>query len=180
MMPTSEIVLPTSAIAQEAADPASTVIDAPPGPVPEPATGTSPAEIPRIPPEPRPGEEADRTDPARPAALRTGRETIITRGQDWVPASLLQVGDVFLLQRMDGSGLTVREQPERLTAAPGYLAIQTVEIPEAAFILREGEQLRPVRMVRHYNMACRVCHVPATVLHDMALGLPTAYLCPAH
>lgn len=93
-----------------------------------------------------------------------------------VHATALQEGDTFALLDND-TPLTILARQRHLQP----LWLFTLEGQDAPITLRDDEAIRPLRMLRAFDLACQLCGRTARRVLDLPVhGIPQAWVCRQH
>ncbi|MFF4606139.1 hypothetical protein ACFY12_25785 [Streptomyces sp. NPDC001339] len=93
-----------------------------------------------------------------------------------VQATALREGDTFTLLG-DDSPLTILARRRHLQP----LWLLTLEDQDAPITLRDDEPIRPLRMLRAFDLTCQLCGRTAQHVLDLPVhGIPQTWVCSQH
>ncbi|MDN3025723.1 hypothetical protein [Streptomyces sp. S.PB5] len=93
-----------------------------------------------------------------------------------IPATALKEGDTFALVGND-SPLTIRAKQRHLQP----LWLLDLEGHDSPITLRDDEPIRPLRMLRAFDLACQLCTRTRRHVLDLPVhGIPQTWVCDQH
>lgn len=93
-----------------------------------------------------------------------------------IPATALKEGDTFALVGND-SPLTIRAKQRHLQP----LWLLDLEGHDSPITLRDDEPIRPLRMLRAFNLTCQLCTRTRRHVLDLPVhGIPQTWICDQH